>query len=275
MKQFLKSILATHFKEVYFWQQSYRFRRQTKKKFWDFQNWVKEKLFGSDPIKILSGPFVGLKYYNRVVWGPITPKWIGCYEEELHDIVNKIIEYQYDIIIDVGAAEGYYAVGLAKSCTNSIVYSFDIDPFARELQKELASINKISNLVVGTYCDHRNLDSLIHAERKNLIICDIEGFEYYLLNPKEVHKILCSDILVEIHPFDYDGIHIDINQMALILIDRFNITHEIKQIEIANKEVQRYRDLLRNLSETEMINAMNEYRLSGQKWLWIRKKTPN
>jgi hypothetical protein len=51
---------------------------------------------------------------NETVWGPIEPKWLGTYELELHSIIKGILRAEYNTIIDIGSAEGYYSVGLGK-----------------------------------------------------------------------------------------------------------------------------------------------------------------
>lgn len=63
--------------------------------------------------KIGLGPFAGMKYINKAHGSSLTPKIIGTYERELHPFIYEIADKQYDCIVDVGSAEGYYAVGLA------------------------------------------------------------------------------------------------------------------------------------------------------------------
>src|ERR1700751_5228426 len=63
--------------------------------------------------QILEGPFEGMKYPYDVVLSSCVPKLVGCYEEELHSVIEQIIRGRYSIVVNVGCAEGYYAVGLA------------------------------------------------------------------------------------------------------------------------------------------------------------------
>ena len=102
-------------------------------------------------------------------------------------------------IIDVGAAEGYYAVGLSWKCKSAIVYSFDVDLIARQRQKQLADINGVTNLIVGKLCSHATLTELL--TNKSLLVCDIEGEEHELLDPTKVPALHHADVLVEVHPF--------------------------------------------------------------------------
>src|SRR4051795_10844916 len=62
-------------------------------------------------LTVSGGPFAGLVYPDRT---PISlvPKLLGIYERELHGAIEAAIRAQPDVIVNVGAADGYYAVGL-------------------------------------------------------------------------------------------------------------------------------------------------------------------
>jgi hypothetical protein len=84
---------------------------------------VREALYGTSPIEILDGPFTGLKFVGCSNLGTIVPKWIGTYESQLQPIIESIIgSGDYRTVIDIGAAEGYYAVGLAWRLPHASVF---------------------------------------------------------------------------------------------------------------------------------------------------------
>ena len=60
------------------------------------------------------------------------PKLIGSYEEEVHPIIEEIIRRRYSIVVNIGCAEGYYAVGFALRIPDAIVYAFDVDTTAQQ-----------------------------------------------------------------------------------------------------------------------------------------------
>src|SRR6478672_2459566 len=151
---FLRSLLLKASPEIYYSIASYRFFRRCKVRFERFQNELQQRMFPDCAITVQSGPFSGMKYYNKVIWGALTPKWLGCYEMELEDVIQKIIDERYEVIIDVGAAEGYYAVGLAYRMPEAHVVAYDVDPIARFRQKQLSALNKTSNLEICKLCSH-------------------------------------------------------------------------------------------------------------------------
>ncbi len=62
---------------------------------------------------VQGGPFAGMAYLHRSLDGPLPPRLLGCYEAELHGALERILGTRYDTVVDIGCAEGYYAVGLA------------------------------------------------------------------------------------------------------------------------------------------------------------------
>src|SRR4051794_40351820 len=66
--------------------------------------------------QVQTGPFAGLEFARASAEGCHVPKLLGCYERELHGLVEAAVADGYDDIVNIGCAEGYYAVGLARRC---------------------------------------------------------------------------------------------------------------------------------------------------------------
>ncbi|MDP6095842.1 MAG: hypothetical protein QGG67_07640 [Gammaproteobacteria bacterium] len=78
-----------------------------------------------------------MELYNKVSEGCFIPKLLGCYEQELHHVANSIAETGYKNVVNIGCAEGYYAVGLTRLLPEEIkTYAYDINPEARRICKE-------------------------------------------------------------------------------------------------------------------------------------------
>ena len=61
------------------------------------------------------GPFAGLQYPELTAVGSaLYPKLLGSYQREIQGWIEEICAAGYSEIVDVGFAEGYYAVGLAR-----------------------------------------------------------------------------------------------------------------------------------------------------------------
>lgn len=265
MKQELKKTIQQVWPSLYFTISSYKFQQYCKKRFQKFQSQFHRAVYSEDEIKVLSGPFTGMKYYDRIVWGAITPKWVGSYEQQLHTIINKIIGIQYDKVIDIGAAEGYYAVGLALRSPQSQVICYDIDPIARRRQFQLSTLNVVKNMKICRYCTHQNLAADIQDE--SVVICDIEGYEVVLLDPAKCPELIRADILVEIYNFEDKGVE----DVRSLLESRFSETHTIKSFDIADYNLGSLKNIspLAKLPDSILLEAVNEHRSYSQCWLWM------
>ena len=60
------------------------------------------------------------------------PKLLGVYERELNPYIEQACALNFPLIVDVGAAEGYYAVGMALRNPSARVIAFEMDARARE-----------------------------------------------------------------------------------------------------------------------------------------------
>jgi len=96
---------------------------------------------------VLSGPFAGMRFGDGRSQSEIMPKLIGSYECELHDIVESLIKLRFTTIINVGAAEGYYAVGMAVKCPQAKVVAFEMDDTQAEYCRSTAILNSVERRV--------------------------------------------------------------------------------------------------------------------------------
>src|SRR5437868_6460531 len=176
-------------------------------------------------LEVKDGPFVGMHYAEglEASVGDLVAKLVGSYECELHGVLEQWIRADYPQIIDVGCAEGYYAVGFAVAMPRSRVDAFDIDAVARSHCAALADLNAVSERVrVLGSCDPQALAS--YPEHGVALLSDCEGYERVLLNPDLAPNLRHWPILVELHEF-IDGTITD------TLRRRFESTHDIDVID--------------------------------------------
>jgi hypothetical protein len=270
----IKQLLRRAFPGVVQKRNTRRFRSQVREAYFDRQHANARRLFGANPPSVLLGPFAGTKYFNEVVWGPIEPKWIGYYEAELHSIFESMQPDAYDVIVDVGSAEGYYSVAMARKFKKAKVVSYDSDPWAREQQARLADINGCKNISIRRCCAPRDLEADIKHSKRTLLICDIEGFEYELLNPIKVPSLTHADILIEIH-FSLDERKLSVDDGCQEFIQRFHVSHTPQIISVEPRDL----DLINSKlpmsfsMKSDLAEAVDEHRPSFQKWLWLEAKT--
>lgn len=259
------------FPESYQYLSSLRFRLHCKRKYAVFQRRVKASLYGDRMPTVLSGPFKGLGYLDEEgLWGPITPKWIGSYEDELHPFLEQILARPPQLILDVGSAEGYYSVLLAARLPGTVVHSYDIDPFARRSQRRLARLNGVCNLRIGSHCDHHRMAQILGScADGGMIICDIEGGERSLLDPGLCPPLAQAVILVEVH--DMQGS--DRTGTGKLLTKRFEASHHIEFVEHKVKDLKAYQQVLGDaLPLDDLAQALNEAREASRGYLIMRPR---
>lgn len=220
-----------------------------------FSIWIKREVH--------SGPFKGMKYINSSVGSVILPKLIGTYESELFPVWEELKNYKYDLFIDIGAAEGYYVVGLGKYIFNSKIptVAFELTLKGQKLINNLSVINSYVNFIVNGECTIEKLYNLILG-KSCFLLMDVEGAENSLLNTEIIDFSNC-DLLIECHP----EIHNNIN---LILRMRFSKTHSITEIRKSLKTLPVNLYLPKFLLQRKDY-LLNEFR-GEQTWLFLKRK---
>jgi O-methyltransferase len=271
MKAMLKRSLQRIAPEFIQWYKAGHLRRYYRRRFGHLQSTARELFYAGGKPVILSGPFAGMPYLDETVWGSITPKWLGSYESELHDLVETAIACRYDRVINVGCAEGYYAVGLAWRMPEAEIITFDIDPFARRQTLRMASMAGVSKRVkVRNGCGRADLNDLI--SERTLVLVDAEGYESSLLSVEHVPGLKRADLLVEIHEEDGVGCA---NAVEISMAERFADSHLLTWRRSLDRKssIELFAPLWKGKIAAEEFGAMlNEWRRPSQVWLWATKR---
>lgn len=159
-----------------------------------------ERLFASKTV--LHGPFKGMVYPGlRSKSSALYPKLLGTYEQELSATIESYIGKNYEQLLDIGCAEGYYAVGMAMRMPHLRVFAYDIDAEARTLTQAMAKLNRVEDRVkVENSCTSDTLKQFDFT-KKTLIISDSEGYEKYLFTSDCIENLKSVDLLIETHDF--------------------------------------------------------------------------
>ena len=151
-------------------------------------------------------------------WKHYFSKIIGSYESILTDWITEISDKNTLLLLMWVVLKDTMRWELLKKNPKIKEIAFDIDKDARKLCKDLAKLNNCKNVVVKEKITHNFINKL---PKKTLILCDIEGGETSLLDPKKAPNLYNLDMIVELH--DVFG-----KKILLTMLNRFSTTHKIE-----------------------------------------------
>jgi hypothetical protein len=213
--------------------------------------------------RVAAGPFRGMRYSVQAGEGARAPRLLGLYEACLHPVIETVIARGYPQVIDIGAAEGYYAVGLARRMPETAVLARDIDARSRDLCRSLALANDVDDRVqIGAEVTDRDFASCENAP--TFILCDIEGAEGAVLDPTRAPGMIQADILVEVHEGMQPG-------LVETLTGRFAPTHRVTRIDrgVSDSLLPAW---AATLSDLDRLLLLWEWRAVPTPWLWMERR---
>ena len=206
--------------------------------------------------RVVAGPFAGMTYPPDTAEGCFVPKLLGCYEQELHPALAQFCQGRPDTVLNIGCAEGYYAVGLARALPDVTVYAWDIAPDAREKTARNAATNGVGDkIIVAADFDPAVLSD--YTDGIPLIICDIEGAEFEYLDLTRFPALSAFDMIVEAHPDD--------SRTVEEFAGLFSATHRVDIVYPQSRNPAAH-DLLKGLTPLDQSIALFE-RLESTPWI--------
>ena len=170
--------------------------------------------------KVMTGPFTGMIVPERAPWadGNASTKLIGCYEHELHEVIETALWRQPAVVVNVGCAEGYYAVGFARKDLE--VYGYDVSPGSLIVCQEYAEKNNVQVILEKGIKEPETLPSF---NKHTLYFMDCEGDEDTLVDLDRCPSLVNGDVIVECHDFLKPGV-------GSRVADRLARTHRVDLI---------------------------------------------
>jgi hypothetical protein len=153
-----------------------------------------------------TGPFSGMRLHDLQTWGAgedIGSQLLGVYEQELYAALLGFVARRPTTVVNVGCAEGYYAIGLARLLPDACVHAFDIDPQAQEVCRANATLNGVADRVyVEGACSPARLYEIASRDANIVAVVDCEGAEKALLTDENSSAALkYANVVIETHDF--------------------------------------------------------------------------
>ena len=158
-------------------------------------------------------------------------------------------------------------MGLAMRNPLSRVVAFETEAQGRISLQKMAESNDVYVDIHGK-CEAQDLEAVLKDVPSSLLICDVEGYEYNLLDPLLSPSLCRADILVELHDFVVPGV-------TALLRTRFESTHDLQLI---HQEPRSWDDFPWSTLVTTLLPksyknwAVSEWRPVPMSWLYMQSR---
>lgn len=224
------------------------------------------KIAGLYRWKIAYGPFVGMQISQSSWWGKtdLASKILGFYEAEVLAVLSGVDKTQYRHFVDLGAADGYYAIGAIYADLFEDAYAFEMSDQGQEVIRANAKLNGVSKRVHVYGVADENFDQQIPdvSLAQTVMLIDIEGGEFDLLDALLLQKLKRSLLVIELHEFMVD------NGSAKLaaLIKRLEPLYKLTWLKTGARDLSNF-DALESFNDTDRWLLCSEGRMRLQKWV--------
>lgn len=187
------------------------------------------------------GPFKGLKLIDVAWWGKYdrAAMLLGLYEQEVLNSISDVSS-EYKTFVNLGAADGYYAVGVLVAGIFEKSICFEMNDDGRKVIKMTAELNGASERIsINGLADrdfYQKIPGMPHA--KCFVLVDIEGGEFDLFDEGVFETMKHSIFVFEIHDY-IAGADEKIEKLKADASD----THIVKIVPITTRDLTAFSEL--------------------------------
>ena len=246
---------------------NFKFKTQIERK----KEYFLSKVIKLSNSQVMAGPYKNTEFVVKSYWGSydMSSKLLGSYERHIQE---KIVEIKnknnLEIIINIGAGEGYHIVSLIKNNFFADGIAFETETESQNLLKDNLKLNNIENKV--KIYGEANFDLIkklnVQNVNKTLFLIDIEGEEFNLLNNSFLELFKKSYFVIEMHEFILKDKQKVKNFYELI--EKNFRTHLIKNNCVNLYEIKE----LNLVSDNVRMLGLSENRPSKMNWLFLEPK---
>ena len=217
------------------------------------------------------GPFAGLKIRLEATWGAgdRAGMFLGLYKKEVFETVEEALRDR-PIFIDIGAADGYYAVGVLKAGLAKRSIAFEMNPKAHNSIRALAALNGVQDdLEIHSAAGAGSLASLsLESFDRCVVLCDIEGAEVDVLDDTALKLLSQAVIVIEVHGSG----DLDEHAVEKLLRERAAPLFDIESFTTGSRSPLQISEIS-DLPEDDQWLICSEGRKYRQTWLVLRPKS--
>jgi hypothetical protein len=232
----------------------------------EVSRWISRRLEN----RIISGPFKGVQMLEQSSWDPgaRASMLLGLYEREVLEAIAARAAPRR-LMIDIGAADGYYAVGVLAAKLFEHVVCYESSEQGRHLIETFARANQVFNRIsihgeatLSFANEVFEKAAALEMGLTALVLMDIEGGEFDLLSEENLNRFARSSLIIELHPFAVED-----GQAKLVsLIATAKNTHHMNLITTGARDLSAF-TVLTELSDVDRWLITAEGRPCQMQWL--------
>lgn len=216
------------------------------------------------------GPFKGMRLANNNWWGAeyvVAAKILGTYERQVVDLI-KSYSRPDGVFVDIGAADGYFALGVLTGELFAKTYAFEISERGRAVLKQNAILNDVEEKIeIHGEASFKTLSDVISKHEWGVVLIDIEGAEFSFLDDDTLALLKNFDIIVEMHdPLLKNGVILRDQ-----LLRRASKYFDVDFLNSSDIEISKYRELGK-FKDNYRLLAFSEGRRVSMEWAVFKPK---
>ena len=230
---------------------------------------LSNRIFADANGVVKRGVFAGLKLDgdSNVSRSCLGAKVLGIYEPAVFEAIEG--SAPYDDAVCIGAADGYFGIGLVKSGLAKRSICFEMTELGRQAIAKNARDNGVADRVVilekADETFGQKLKAAGFSGGRSLVICDIEGAEFPVLSREVLGAFDGALIIVELH----DAIMKGAEGLRAALISRLPAGYSAKVVREKPVDWSGISELER-LNDNDRALAASEGRKIIGEWLIAR-----
>ena len=213
------------------------------------------------------GPLAGMKLIEASSWGnDKAAKLLGFYEHELMAAMLPAFG-PGKVFVDIGAADGFYAVGALHVKLAHRTIAFELTEAGRAVIADTAaSLGVQDRIEIHGACTEGSLAQALQGlDRQHLVLlCDVEGAEFEIFSDSVLALLAGAHVFIEIHDQSPEG-----PAAYAALKARAARWFRLEEISKAGRNPYHYREL-HDLDDTDHWLVCSEGRAPDQRWLALR-----
>jgi hypothetical protein len=222
---------------------------------------------------IQHGPLAGFNLGGLATWREADNgvKLLGFYEQEVCDLLARIASTR-DVFIDLGGADGYYAVGLVAKNLYHESHCFELEEMSRANITRNAVNNNVADRVHVYHAATPSFAEDLAAHgvdfARAAVLVDIEGAEFDVLTNECLTQLQRAHVIVELHEF----LRPDGKKRLQDLLERSAELFNVHTLTTGARDPSKIPALASGWNDTDRWLLCAESRATLMTWLYLEPK---